>query len=102
MPAVVISSETAETISGMFHKLAEARVSVVLRERMQQANLQAQQMMPFVVGQSVAVQPANVEQYVANESYRDLMATNTRFCRPMATCNSCTTTLSIKIFHLIR
>jgi len=73
MPAVVISPETAETISGMFHKLAEARVSVVLRERMQQANLQAQQMMPFVVGQNAAAQPANVEQYVANESYRDLI-----------------------------
>jgi hypothetical protein len=73
MPAVVISPETAEKMSRMFHELAEGRVSVVLRERMQQANLQAQQIMPFVPAQNVVAQAANVEQYVANESYRDLI-----------------------------
>ena len=72
LPALVIDPETAGKIAEMFHALAEDRVTVVLRERMQHANLQNQQMVPFAVGQHLGPQDANVEQFVVNESYRDL------------------------------
>jgi hypothetical protein len=76
MPAVVLDAEAAEKVAGMFHELAEARVTVVLRERMVQANVQAQHLVPAVFAQNLAPQApdaALIEQYVENESYRDLI-----------------------------
>lgn len=76
MPAVVMSKETAGKIAGMLHDLAEKRVTSVLRERMRQANVQSQGLVLAAAGQSVSSSPPNdvlVEQYVVNESYRELI-----------------------------